>query len=170
MVLGIGIAHVPPNGIQQPDGDSVATAPVALVAGLAEKVVAGPEQSQCSGLFFLGGSGLRFEEFYAAHVVLSVTVITLHPFSTQVNNYFSTHLPLLGYTLAMKSIEQKRKQVQKLLKIRRKRLIKQGLCRDCGLNPAAHNRTDTRKRKPTLCEACRTKRRDQARRRREKAA
>ena len=66
----------------------------------------------------------------------------------------------------MKTIEQKRAQVRKLQKALRKRLIKQGICRDCGQNPAALARTDTRKRKPTLCEACRTKRRDQARRRR----
>lgn len=65
-----------------------------------------------------------------------------------------------------KTIDQKRAEVRRSLADRRAKLMKQGTCRDCGLNPSALARTDTRKRRPTLCEECRTKRRDQARRRR----
>ena len=50
----------------------------------------------------------------------------------------------------MKTIEQKRAKVRKSQKALRKRLIKQGICRDCGQNPAAQIRTDTRKRRPTF--------------------
>jgi hypothetical protein len=46
--------------------------------------------------------------------------------------------------------------VQKSLLLRRKKLVKQGLCRDCGLNPIG---PQVGKRKPTLCEDCRKERR-----------
>jgi hypothetical protein len=46
--------------------------------------------------------------------------------------------------------------VQKILLARRKKLVKQGLCRDCGLNPIA---VQVGKRKPTLCASCRQGRR-----------
>jgi hypothetical protein len=47
--------------------------------------------------------------------------------------------------------------VQKSLLVRRAKLVKQGLCRDCGLNPIAPK---VGKRKPTLCEDCRKERRE----------
>jgi len=53
--------------------------------------------------------------------------------------------------------------VQKSLLARRQKLVKQGLCRDCGLNPID---AQVGKRKPTLCKDCRTKRRDREARRR----
>ena len=68
----------------------------------------------------------------------------------------------------MTDIDKKKAKVLKTMRKRRKRLIKMGLCRDCGLNPAAQERSDKRNRKPTLCEGCRRTRREGALARRER--
>jgi TPP-dependent indolepyruvate ferredoxin oxidoreductase alpha subunit len=57
--------------------------------------------------------------------------------------------------------------VQKSLRERRTKLVKQGLCRDCGLNPIAPRKG---KRKPTLCEDCREDRRTREANRRARLA
>lgn len=57
--------------------------------------------------------------------------------------------------------------VQKSLKTRRNKLVKQGLCRDCGLNSIAPQKG---KRKPTLCEKCREDRRSREASRRARLA
>jgi hypothetical protein len=70
----------------------------------------------------------------------------------------------------MKSIEEKRAGVRKSLAERRVRLMKAGLCRDCGLSPVSKTPMRLRegKRKATLCDACLQSRRD--RQARKKAA
>jgi hypothetical protein len=57
------------------------------------------------------------------------------------------------------SIADRRAQVRKALATRREKLMAQGLCRDCGLNPVAPAR-EGRKQKPTLCSKCRQDRID----------
>ena len=66
----------------------------------------------------------------------------------------------------MRTAEEKRETVQASLLKRRASLVKQGLCRDCGLNPIA---AQVGKRTPTLCATCRTDRRDRERERRQAA-
>jgi len=68
----------------------------------------------------------------------------------------------------MATLKEKRATVQKSLLLRRQKLVKQGLCRDCGLNPIAEKRG--KKRKPTLCEDCRRVRRTREANRRERLA
>jgi hypothetical protein len=70
------------------------------------------------------------------------------------------------------TIEEKRKVVQRSLKTRRDRLVAQGLCRDCGLNPIELSKKDPEPgRGPTLCKGCKADRRDrEAKRRAKKAA
>jgi hypothetical protein len=57
------------------------------------------------------------------------------------------------------SIEDRRKVVAKALRTRAQKLMKQGICRDCGLNPATPS-TLRKRKNPTLCDGCRTKRRE----------
>ena len=65
----------------------------------------------------------------------------------------------------MRTVEEKRETVQASLLKRRASLVKQGLCRDCGLNPIA---AQVGKRRPTLCATCRADRRDREIERRQK--
>jgi len=59
----------------------------------------------------------------------------------------------------MPTDEEKRRAVQKSLKLRRQKLVKQGLCRDCGLNAIAKpDPNRPRKLKPTLCADCKAER------------
>jgi hypothetical protein len=67
----------------------------------------------------------------------------------------------------MATKEELRAAVQKSLLARRKKLVKQGLCRDCGLNSIAPRKG---KRKPTLCEKCREDRRSREASRRARLA
>jgi hypothetical protein len=90
-------------------------------------------------------------------------------FGCKSNNNLSTLMPLSCYHPAMASIEQKRKKAKKHLAKHRKKLMKQGLCRDCGLRPAVKPEGETPKRKPTLCEECRKTRREAAARARAEA-
>lgn len=63
--------------------------------------------------------------------------------------------------------KEKRAAVQRSLLIRREKLIKQGLCRDCGLNAIEKpDPNKPRKKKPTLCADCKKDRSDREARRR----
>ena len=66
----------------------------------------------------------------------------------------------------MRTVEEIRETVQASLLKRRASLVKQGLCRDCGLNPIA---AQVGKRRPTLCATCRADRRYREKERRQKA-
>ena len=64
----------------------------------------------------------------------------------------------------MRTIEEKRASVRKSLAERRERLMKAGICRDCGAKPVSKTPMRRRKgkRKATLCDGCLQSRRDRA--------
>ena len=66
----------------------------------------------------------------------------------------------------MRTVEEKRETVQASLLKRRASLVKQGLCRDCGLRPIA---AKVGERQPTLCAICRADRRLREQKRRQSA-
>jgi hypothetical protein len=68
----------------------------------------------------------------------------------------------------MRTIEEKRASVRKSLAERRERLMKAGLCRDCGMQPVSKtaarrpNGKPNSRRKETLCDQCKQDRRERA--------